>query len=297
MRRWVSLWAIVLAVSSAVACASLDAPAAGILYEKDSLFGRVTVKQDEAGFRSLHFGRDGARQSVVKPGDPEHLELPYAKVAMAGLALAGRVERVLIVGLGGGSLPSFLRRHYPQARIDVVDIDPEVINVAKRFFEFREDDRMRAHLADGRAFIEGVRQPYDIIFLDAFGSDSVPERLTTVEFLRAVRNAVQPGGVVVGNVWGPYSNRLYYSMLRTYRETFDDLAVLDVRGAGNKILLALPRRQGLDRVQLLERVRQLPVAQKFRFDLVELVAFGYERDAERADAGTILRDRNLGRLE
>ena len=297
MRRWGMLWAIVFAVSGAIACTSINAPAAGVLYEKDSLFGRVTVKEDEAGFRSLHFGRDGARQSVLRPGDPEHLELPYARLAMAGLALASGVQRVLIIGLGGGTLPSFLRRHYPGAQIDVVDIDPEVINVAKRFFEFREDSRMRAHLADGRTFIESVRQPYDIVFLDAFGSDSVPERLTTVEFLRVVRNAVAPGGVVVGNVWGPYSNRLYNSMVRTYRETFDDFAVLDVKGAGNKILLALPRRQGLDRKQLLERVRQLSVAQTFRFDLVELVEFGYEREPEHPDTGTILRDRNLGRLE
>ena len=112
-----------------------------------------------------------------------------------------------------------------------------------------------------------------------------------------MRSAVLPEGVVVGNIWGPYSNRLYHSMLQTYRETFDDFTVLDVRGAGNKILLALPRRQGLDRRQLLERVRQLPAAQKFRFDLVDLVEFGYEREPERTDTGTILRDRNLGRLE
>ena len=275
---------------------SWGAGAAGILYEKDSIFGRVVVKEDEAGFRTLHFGSSGARQSVVKPGDLEHLELPYARTAMAGLALVSSVKRVLVVGLGGGSLPSFLRRHYPQATIDVVDIDPEVINVAKQFFEFREDSAMRAHLADGRAFIESARNPYDIVFLDAFGSDSVPEKLTTVEFLQSVRRAVAPGGVVVGNIWGPHANRLYHSMVRTYRSQFDELAVLDVRGAGNKILIALPRHAGLSKPLLVERARRLNAEQHFRFDLADLVEFGFETEPVPVSQGTILRDRNLGKL-
>lgn len=303
MQGWHARWSKILSIGAvcvAIAMAVSPGPAfaaAGILYEKDSLFGRVTVKEDEAGFRSLHFGRDGARQSVVKPGDPDHLELPYAKVAMIGLAMPARVQRVLVVGLGGGSLPSFLRKHFPAAEIDAVDIDPEVIKVAKEYFGFREDSSMRAHLADGRGFIEAVRRPYDIIFLDAFGSDSVPERLTTMEFLRAVRRALAPDGVVVGNIWGPYANRLYHSMVRTYREAFDELVVLDVRGAGNKILLALPRRQGIDKPRLITLGRRLTGDQGLRFDLGALVDFGYPTEAEGVTRGTVLRDRNLGRLE
>lgn len=280
----------------AVVLFAFTAHAAGILYEKESIFGRVVVKEDEAGFRTLHFGADGARQSVVKPGDLEHLELPYARTAMAGLALAPRVQRILIVGLGGGSLPSFLRRHYADAVIDVVDIDPEVINVAKQFFEFREDAAMHAHLADGRTFIESVRAPYDVIFLDAFGSDSVPEKLTTLEFLQAVRRALTPNGVVVGNIWGPHANRLYHSMVRTYRALFEELAVLDVRGAGNKILLALPRRTGMNKRKLIEQSRRVAVEQRFRFDLADLVGFGYESQTDFREQGTILRDRDLGHL-
>ena len=147
----------------------------------------------------------------------------------------------------------FLRKHYPTAEIDAVDIDPEVVNVAKRYFDFREDARMRAYVGDGREFIERFRQPYDLIFLDAFSSDSVPPHLTTQEFLRAVRRALKPGGVVVGNVWSRLSNPLYDSMVRTYQEVFDDLYILDVQGAGNKILLALPRRQPLSRDDLAAR--------------------------------------------
>ena len=142
---------------------------------------------------------------------------------------------MLVIGVGGGTLPMFLRKHYPEAAIDAVDIDPQVIEVARKFLGFREDATLRAHAADGRAFIEAVREPYDVIFLDAFSSSELPAHLTTREFLQAVRRALAPSGVVVGNVWDRYANRLYDSMLRTYQDVFDELYVLSVPAAGNKI--------------------------------------------------------------
>jgi spermidine synthase len=263
-----------------------------LVYEKASSFGTVLVT-DENGLRVLRFERGGARQTVVKLGDPDHLELPYARVAMVSLALCDEPRRILVVGLGGGSLPMFLRKHYPTAEIDAVDIDPEVVYVAKRYFDFREDGRMRAHVGDGREFIERYRQPYDVIFLDAFSSDSVPAHLTTQEFLRAVRRAVKPGGVVVGNVWSRLSNPLYDSMVRTYQEVFDDLYVLEVPGAGNRILLALPRRQTLSRDELAARASRVSTAQQFRFDLGELAAQGFQHAREKNAEGRVLRDADL----
>lgn len=263
-----------------------------LVYEKASAFGTVLVT-DENGLRVLRFERGGARQTVVKLGDPEHLELPYARVAMVGLALCDEPRRILVVGLGGGTLPMFLRHYYPTAEIDAVDIDPEVVYVAKRYFDFREDNRMRAHIGDGRAFIERYRYPYDMIFLDAFSSDSVPAHLTTQEFLQAVRRALKPSGVVVGNIWSRGSNPIYDSMIRTYQEVFDELYILDVPGAGNRILLALPRRQTLDRDQLATRARELSTARKFRFDLGELAADGFEHARQKQAEGRVLRDADL----
>jgi len=218
----------------------------------------------------------------------------FACFALVGLALCEEPRRVLIVGLGGGTLPTFLRKYYPNAAIDAVDIDPEVVDVAKKFFGFREDEFMRAHVADGRQFIEQSRHPYDAIFLDAFGSDSVPAHLTTQEFLGAVRRALEPGGVVIGNIWGRYSNPLYDSMVRTYQEAFDELFILNVQGAGNMILLALPRRQPLNRDELAQLARKVSTARRFRFDLGELVNDGFLHAQEKNQRGRVLRDRDLG---
>ena len=264
-----------------------------VLYEKASAYNTIIVTEEENGLRALRFGKGGARQSVVKLGDPDYLALPYARVALVGLALCEEPRRVLIVGLGGGTLPMFLRKHYPNATIDAVDIDPEVVDVAKKFFGFREDKLMRAHVADGRQFIEQSRQPYDAIFLDAFGSNSIPTHLTTQEFLQAVRRAVTPGGVVVSNVWGRHSNPLYDSMVRTYQEVFDELFILDVQGAGNMILLALPRRQPLRRGELAQLARKVSAAKRFRLDLGDLVNDGFLHAQEKNQRGRVLRDRDL----
>ncbi len=267
-----------------------------VIYEKTSPYNTILVTEDHSGLRTLLFERGGSRQSVVKPGDPDHLELRYAQVAFVGLALCEEPRHILVVGLGGGTLPAFLRKHYPSAAIDVAEIDPDVVDIAKKFFGFREDERMRAHVADGRAFIENVRQPqYDVIFLDAYGARNVPAHLTTQEFLQAVRRAVVPSGVVVGNVWRPSSNPLYDSMVRSYQEVFDDLFILDVPGDANNILLALPRKQRLSQNELALAARKISTARQFRFDLGDMVEYGFLDARTKNRDVRVLRDSDLGR--
>jgi spermidine synthase len=282
---------LIAGLATLVALFVLACAAQTVIYEKVSLHGAIIVTEGSGGLRTLYFSPGGARQSVVKPGDPDHLELPYARTALAGLALCEDPRRILVVGLGGGTLPSFLRKHYPNVRIDVVDIDPEVVEVAKKFFGFREDPGMQAHVDDGRRFIENIREPvYDVIFLDAFGTDSVPAHLTTHEFLRAVRRAVMPDGVVVGNVWSRSSNPLYDSMVRTYQEAFDELFILDVPGGANKILLALPRNQPLTQSELAQLARRVSAAGQYRFDLGDLVNYGFLRAHQKNQQGRLLED-------
>lgn len=279
--------------AAAFACALLAtaAQAAGpVIYEKASAYGTVVITDEGKGLRALRFGRDGVRQSLVKPGDPEFLGLAYLPVALTGLALCGEPQRLLVVGLGGGTLPAFLRHHYPEAEIDAVDINPVVAAVAKSHLGFREDARMRIHVTDGRRFIESVKRPYDAIFLDAFGADAVPAHLTTREFLGAVRRAVKPAGVVIGNLWSVATDPPYDSMVRTYRDTFDELHVLRVGGSNNRILLALPRTEDLDRGELATLARKLAASKNFRFNPGLLVERGLMPADLAASGGKVLSD-------
>ncbi|MEY4598909.1 MAG: hypothetical protein RLZZ445_1706 [Pseudomonadota bacterium] len=264
-----------------------------VVYEKSSPYGTVVITDEGNGLRALRFGRDGVRQSLVKSGDPEYLGLPYLPVALSGLALCNEHRRFLILGLGGGTIPAFLRRHYPDAEIDAVDINPEVAYAAKNYLGFREDPRLRVYIADGRHFIEQVSRPYDAIFLDAFGANAVPEHLTTREFLSAVRRAVRSDGVVVGNLWHSAVKPSYDSMVRTYRAVFSELHVLRVAGSGNRILLALPRQQSLTRDELAKKAHRLSTELRFRSNLAELIEYGLMPVTSAGDS-VVLTDANVG---
>jgi len=260
----------------AIVAACGIAPAAEkTLYRKASPYTTIVVTEDEEGLRTLQFD-NAIRQSVVKVGDPDHIALEYAKVMPVALALVEEPQRVLVVGLGGGTIPNFLHKHYPQMTIDVVDIDPGVVEVAKEFFGFREDASLHAYVEDGRRYIEKCKKPYDIIFLDAYGADNIPYDLATKEFLQAVRRAIGPQGVVASNVWSSNGNPLYDAMVRTYQEVFDDLYVIDAKSHGNKILLALPRPRQIERDDLARRASQISKEKQFRFDMGERVASGFQ---------------------
>jgi len=282
---------IPLAVWAVLVCCAVAAAQQKVLYQKQSPYNMVIVAEDDQGMRTLLFGAEGVRQTVIKVGDPDHLESPYARSMVAGLALCPDPKRVLVVGLGGGAIPSFLHRHYPQTQIDAVEIDPVVVEVAKQFFGFREDATQKAYVQDGRQFIEERPNAYDVIFLDAFSSEDIPYHLTTREFLGAVRRAVTAQGVVLADVWGPGLNPLFESMVRTYQEVFDELYILEVWGSGNKILIALPRKRRVGREEFARRAGAISKQKQLRFDMADLVTFGYRYVDEKDPRAQVLLDK------
>jgi spermidine synthase len=261
---------------------------AAVVFEGESDFGRVRVVEHADGLRSLYTGDGRARQSAIYPGHPSHLEIAYTRVATVGLALAPEDGRFLYIGLGGGAMPMFARVTLPDATIEVVEIDPLIVRVAREFFGFRPDVRLAVHTGDGRAFIEQAPPgSYDLVVLDAFSDDEVPYALTTIEFLGAVRASLAPGGVVVSNLWN--SSGEYGPMLATYHAVFDQVHLVRVEGTAQRILVAGSAARRLDRAAMLQASRDLARRAELNFDLAALVERGYQR-ASAPDA-PVLRDR------
>ncbi|MEX2609219.1 MAG: fused MFS/spermidine synthase [Gemmatimonadota bacterium] len=245
------------------------------IFEREGPFGRVRVVERHDGLRSLFIGAGRARQSALYPARPRHLEFPYTKLGMVGLALTPPDGRILFVGLGGGAMPSYTRAVLPAARIDVVEIDPLVVEVAQRFFGFRPDERMAVHTMDGRAFIEGAPAgSWDLIVLDAYSDDFIPYDLSTRQFLEAVRTRLGPGGVVVSNLWS--SNRAYPAMVATYAAVFAQVRLLHVPGRNQRILVAGGGGVPLDREALVAAAEALDARSPLGFDLAAMVEAGWE---------------------
>ena len=240
--------------------------------------------------RTLRFGRNGARQSVVRIGDPDHLELLYTRVILASLAFVGNPQRVLIIGLGGGTIPSFLHKHFPRTIVDVVEVDEYVVDAASRFCDFREEATLHVYVEDGRRFIEECRDLYDIIILDCYGSQGIPYHLTTLEFLKSVREILTTEGVLVGNVWSKASNASYDSMLQTYLCVFGGVYVVGVPGRDTKILLGPRHERRLPQEEMVRYAREVSHRKHFRFDLGKIITHGFWLVEGARSRGRILTD-------
>ena len=164
-------------------------------------------------------------------------------------------------------IPREMHHYFPALEIDVVEIDPEIPLIAKRFFGFREDDKLRVHIADGRMFIKKQLRcnpvlKYDLIILDAFNSDYIPFHLMTKEFLEEVKGVLADDGVVIANVF--YSNRLFDAELKTFLAVFGQCQVFFGVYSTNAMLVSpgkscptLTIKEAIERATMLQRKHSL----------------------------------------
>lgn len=268
VRRWALPSVIVAALVIAIAFVMRAEPT--VLYEESTESGVVRVVERPDGLRELYLEDGGSRQTALYPLFPRRLVLAYTRVAAVGPALVPPEARVLYVGLGGGAMPSWLRQHRNRTPIDIVEIEPAVVEAAREHFGFREDAAMRAWIADARPFIEDAPAGFwGLIVLDAFSEDGVPTHLTTVEFLEAVRHALTPEGIVVGNVH--LGGAEHEVVVAGYREVFDHVVLLDVPDHAQQIVVAGGSRRSLERDSVMTAVRAFAAETELDFDLAALV--------------------------
>ena len=202
-----------------------DSPRTRVVYEAPSPHGPVFVV-DEGDRRTLRLGSpDGTLQSAILKSNPLAVPISYVRVATAALALTPERSRALVVGLGGGAFPLLLHRRVPAMHLDVVELNPVVVDVAQRFFGVREDARLRLHVEDGASFMREPGTRYDLIFLDAFSAEGTPEHLKEALFLQDVRGRLTPGGVAVLNI-ALEDPCAVVTRIKTFARAFADCALL-----------------------------------------------------------------------
>ena len=158
-------------------------------------------------------------ESVANLADPDDLPIRYTQLMTVGVLYPAAAEKMLMIGLGGGSISSYLGRFLPEAQIDTVEVDPGVIGAAKKYFGMMETPRVRYLEGDGRVFLNrNARTTYDLILVDAFHGGYVPFHLLTKEFYTLVKQRLAPGGAAAFNVHD--GTKLYASTLLTLRAVF-----------------------------------------------------------------------------
>jgi len=223
---------------------------------------------EQDGYRYLSFNRVRGSQSAVKIENPFELKFAYTKAAFVIPAFLDRSpQKICLIGLGGGSIPRVMAKQYPDAQIDIVDIDADVVRAAKEYFFFQPTPKMNIVVMDGRRFLRETRERYDIIFLDAYDDRSIPFHLTTKEFFEMVKRRISPDGVVAANVWGPRSDQFYLSEVKTYRQVFSHVYLIDAVSSNNYIVIVDTRKQPMTQKLLDERIPTLQKQYEFEFQL------------------------------
>jgi len=172
-----------------------------IRFDKQSEYERVLVI-DKGDRRYLRFGNpNSVNQSNISLSDPRAVPAEYIRLAMLGVILTPNLNRALMIGLGGGNFTTLLRRHFPDLYIDAVDIDPVVVEAAKKFFNVREDERFKIHIADGAKFIQESQYIYDLIFIDAYSGKGIPQALSGPTFFDAIKARTSVDGIIILNLF------------------------------------------------------------------------------------------------
>lgn len=235
------------------------------LYTKDSFYHRIRVEEDSEA-RYLYF--DTTLQSAMNLNDPTSLRLVYPRFTSLGLTLRSSPRKVLMIGLGSGSIVTKLRKEFPSLEVDVVEIDPEVVAVAKKYFFFQEGKNLRVYTQDGRLYLTRTKQQYDIILLDAYHADAIPFHLTTREFFQMVSQKLESQGVavvnIIGAIRGPKS-KIIRSFIKTLRQIFPQIYLFPTLGADdhslwtsqNIIVLASKESMRLDIKEIVKRAATL----------------------------------------
>lgn len=197
--------------------------------------------------------------------------LIYSKMMLASLLFQDSPKRVLMVGLGGGSLSNFLHRHFPETHIDVVEVDPEVVGLCKKYFCLRETKNYRVHAMDARVFIQNRigKKPYDLVLLDAFKSGSVPFHLKTGEFYREMRDVLSPDGVVASNLYGK-SNSHKPGDRATFGSVFRGLYFFEDPGQVATVLIATNQERSRNEPDIRRAAEAFESV--FPFSMVDIAA-------------------------
>jgi spermidine synthase len=151
--------------------------------------------------QSLHFTIDEV-QSRMQLRQPDALTLPYTRTMMGVLLFCAAPARIMMIGLGGGSLAKFCYRHLPAARIDVVEINPHVVELRAAFQVPADDARLQVTVGDGARFVARVRQQTDVLLVDGYDPAGVAAALCSDRFYRDAHAALRPGGVMAVNLPG-----------------------------------------------------------------------------------------------
>jgi spermidine synthase len=216
------------------------------------------------GIRSLHLGTVTI-QSSMKVKSPYELELAYTRGMMGFLLFSDNVKNVLTIGLGGGSVPKYIHQFCPEISQTIIEINPQIINIARsHFFVPNNDEKFNVTAGDGIAYLANNRASADVLMIDAFDAHGIPPDFCSQEFFDSCELSLKKDGIFAINLWGSDKNFDIY--LQRIEQSFEDKVLMLPTGKpGNIVVFGFKNAPYLKIANLRERAKLLETSHKIEF--------------------------------
>ncbi len=255
---------------------------AGLELLADRITPYQTLRVSESdGIRFLHSDGTVHAAVVIESGEPW---LSYPRQASTALLLKPDLERFLVLGMGGGSVGTYLQKRLPELTVDYVDIDPAIPKLASELMFLERNERTRVHIDDGRRFLTSRPEArWDYIYLDTSIGHTIPFHMSTVEFFREIKQHLNAGGICGFNLMSNLDTPLARGLLRTVGTAFSKVYVFVVPGGGH-LFLATDRLGAPDRDELLATARRLDAEYDFEPSLERMARYHRDIDVDLTEA-------------
>jgi len=213
-----------------------------VQFDRISAYHHIQV-YDENNTRTLSF--NGSWETTMSLTNPLTGHFEYTEYFQMPWLWNHDIKHVLMEGLGGGSTPRAYQHYYTNVMVDMVEIDPVVVEVAKKYFNVEETNNFKIHINDGRVFLRQTTNIYDVILMDAYSTtrygSSLPRQLTTKEFFTLASQHLSTNGVFAYNVIGQikgFRATLIGAMYRTLSEVFPHVYMFPAVESQNVVFVA-----------------------------------------------------------
>ena len=226
-------------------------PTHGLIYEDESVYNYIQVIE-ENNIRYLKLNEGHATHSKYNP-DFVLVNGVWDYFNIVPL-VHGNAKDVLIIGIAAGTISKEYNYIFPEIKVDGVEIDGEVIEVGKTFFDMN-DDNLQVYNMDGRVFLRATEKKYDVIITDAYKQPYIPFHLTTKEYFTEVKNHLNRDGIAAINVGSARKDSEILRMIsNTMKSVYGHVYMLEVRNSLNYILLASDNELDINGIENNNRI-------------------------------------------
>lgn len=205
----------------------------GIIYQQDGIYEKITIYDGKQNGRPIRFFKQDRSDSGAMFLDSDDLVLDYTKYYALYKLFTVDPKQVLVIGGGIYSIPKAFLKDLPAVRVDVAEIEPSLQQLAVKYFNLTENERLKTYQQDGRRFLFDANKTYDVIFSDVYYSlYSIPAHFTTLEFFQLAREKLSPNGILIINIMGDLSRKtpsLALSEIKTFQQVFPNSYIFAVK--------------------------------------------------------------------